>query len=102
VKPNNSFPPFDFDAVPMWLEPRLWNENIDLKLRWLRFLVLYTISTLVNMLLVFGPVAVFLGTKDLLITSCLWLITSLPGGLILGLCAWRDFSKRVYLEQLQK
>jgi len=85
--------PFNFDAIPVWIFPDLWDETKKVRLRGLYFVLLYTISVLVFLaiFMLFGAI-IFSRSIGLM----LWfaLIISLPIGGIVGLGSWWDFTQR--------
>ena len=95
MKPDTNPPGtfFNFDAIPMWLYPDVWDETKRVRLRGLWFVLLYALS-----LLVFFALFMFFGAIIFSrpIRSMLWfsLIIGVPGGAILGLSAWWDFTQR--------
>jgi hypothetical protein len=84
--------PFNFDAIPIWLYPDVWDEHKSVKLRGFWFLFLYTLSSLTFNGFIFLPIALFSGNwhKVFLI----WLMFGVVGGVIVGLAVWWDFTKR--------
>jgi hypothetical protein len=99
MKPDNSFPPFYPDAIPLYIEPDLWDETKPLRFRSLKFVVLYTLSTVINFLMVFVPVAFVSASRNssavdgILGTAIWWLLLSTPIGIWIGLGAWGDFAR---------
>jgi hypothetical protein len=94
MKPDtdHSGAPFDFNALPTWLYPDVWNENKSVKLRGLWFILLYTISTLLFTALVFVPIALYL--EAWFTPFVIWLILGFGWGPLIGLGVWWDFTKR--------
>jgi hypothetical protein len=84
--------PFNFDTIPVWLYADVWDENKLVKFRGLWFIVLYTISTLIFGCCVFLPIALFTGGWKPLVVMLL--IGGGIFGILTGLAAWWDFTKR--------
>lgn len=85
--------PYDFNKLPMWLYPDVWDETKHVRLRGLWFVLLYTLSGI----LFFGLVAFVLALispKPLALMLWFSLIFSVPIGSIMGLAAWWDFTRR--------
>ena len=95
MKPDTNPPGtiFNFDAITMWIYPDVWDENKEVKLRGLWFVFLYALTTCVFAALFFVPMAIFSGSW--LTIFLVWLMFALPGGVLLGLAVWWDFTKRV-------
>lgn len=96
--------PFNFDAIPLWLYPDVWDETKHVQLRGLWFVLLYSIS-----FMVFFSAFMFVGALifSRSIWSMLWfaLIISVPGGFIVGVASWWDFTyrrKKLLFEEAQK
>ena len=85
--------PFDFNYIPLKLQPDLWNEEKALSHRLLRFLGLYTISFAVGAALIFFPIGLFTGTAK--VPLFLWMISSISGGGIIGFLGWWTFGREV-------
>ena len=96
MKPNTTPPGafFNFDAIPLWLYPDLWDENKVVSHRGIWLVSLYTISFLAVFALVFGLIALFIGSQSFLTIFWIWLAVSTPCGLLSGIGALGDFSKR--------
>ncbi len=99
MKPDNNFPPFHADAIPLRLLPDLWDETKILKYRGLKFIALYTLSMAINFLLVFIPIGIYVyfgrinGLHMVVATIKWWLIISTPCGVLMGLAVWWDFTR---------
>ncbi len=91
--PDVSGMPYNFDTLPMWLLPSLWDEHKKVRLRGLWFVLLYTLSFLVFGALFAFPLAIIFG-KPLIATTYVWLSLCVPSGIILGFLAWWDFTRR--------
>lgn len=96
--------PYDFNAIPMWLYPDVWDETKQVRLRGLWFVLLYSISFLA-FFSVFMLIGALIFSRP--IWSMLWfaLIISVPIGGISGLASWWDFTrlhKKLLLEEAQK
>lgn len=106
MKPNGNAPgsPFNFDVIPAWLFPSLWDETKEIRLRGLWFVVLYTLS----LLIFFGVIALLLAvvfSKPVAVMARVWLFLGIPGGIIYGLATWWDFirlCKKNILEEARK
>jgi hypothetical protein len=102
--PDVSGVPFNFDAIPMWLYPDVWDETKQIRLRGLWFVLLYALSLLVFLALFMFFGAIIFSRP---IGPMLWfsLVIGVPGGAILGLSAWWDFTqrrKKLLLEKAQQ
>jgi len=99
MKPDNNFPPFNIDAIPLWLEPSLWDEEISLHHRGLKFITLYAVSTVINALMGFIPIACVSAYRSpnaidgVLSAVFWWLVLSTPVGLLMGFVGWWDFRR---------
>jgi hypothetical protein len=95
MKPDSSSPgvPFNFDAIPLWLKPDLWDETKVVRCRGLFFILLYTLSALVFVGIIAIPVGIYKGKDAAGTTALIWLALSLPGGVLLGLAACWDFNR---------
>jgi len=91
INPPGTF--FNFDAIPMWIYPDVWDETKKVRFRGLWFVSLYALS-----FLVFFAMFMFLGGVifSRSIGLMLWfaLIIGVPGGAIIGVGAWWDFTRR--------
>ncbi|MES2741713.1 MAG: hypothetical protein V4754_12280 [Pseudomonadota bacterium] len=94
MKPDSNPPgsPFDFDAIPLWMKPDLWNEKKIVRYRGCYFIFLYSLSTLIFASFIFVPIGIYQGSNMIYTTIAVWICTSLPWGLIIGVLAWRDFA----------
>ena len=54
--------PFDFNYIPLKLQPNLWDEKQVLPYRAFRFVYLYVISFAAGAALIFFPIGLFTGT----------------------------------------
>lgn len=91
--PDVSGVPFNFDAIPMWLYPDVWDETKQVRLRGLWFVLLYTLSALIFT----GVVAIFLAlifSKSMTVMAIGGLFFGGLGGIVIGLSAWWDFTHR--------
>lgn len=91
--PNVSGIPYNFDTLPIWLFPSLWDETKKVGLRGLWFVILYTLSTLIVGALVFFPLAIIF-SKPIISMAWSWILICSPSGFILGLSAWWDFTRK--------
>jgi hypothetical protein len=93
LKPDSNSPgiPFNFDAIPLWLKPDLWDETKAVRCRGLFFVALYTLSAAVFVAIIAVPVGIYKGKHMIGTTALIWLAFSFPGGILLGLAAWWDF-----------
>lgn len=95
--------PFNFDAIPMWLYPDVWDETKQVRLRGLWFVLLYALSYLVffSTLMIIGAL---IFSRP--IWSMLWFsLISVSAGSLMGLASWWDFTRRrkkLLLEEAQK
>jgi len=102
MKPDGKVPPFNLDAIPLWICPDLFDETKDVQYRELRIVSLYCVSMLAHELMIFGPLAIYMAfgqgnrAKGALLV---WLAVGVPFGLLLGLGMWWDFHK--YVKQRQ-
>lgn len=91
--PDVSGMPYNFDKLPLWLFPSLWDETKQVRLRGLWFMLLYALSleVFLGMFAFFGAI---IFSRP--ISSMLWftLIFSILGGSIIGLFNWLDFTRR--------
>ncbi len=85
MKPDSTPPgvPFNFDAIPLWLKPDLWDESKTVRCRGLLFIVLYTLSVAAFMAILAVPAGIYKGADMMLTTVLLWLALSLPGGVLM-------------------
>lgn len=95
MKPDSNPPgvPFNFDVIPLWLKPDLWDETKDVCCRGLLFIALYTISVATFAAIIFVPIAFYKGTHAVGTTALVWLALSLPVGVLVGLAGWWDFTR---------
>ena len=96
MKPDSTAPgiPFNFDAIPIWLKPDLWDETKVVRYRGLLFILLYTLSAAACVAIIFVPIGFYKGRYAMGTTALIWFFLSLPGGLFVGLAAWWDFVRR--------
>ena len=85
---------FDFDAIPLWLKPDLWDETKNVPYRGLLFVVLYILSVAVFFAIIFVPAGIYKGKNMMGTTALIWLAFSCPWGLLIGLLTWWDFVRR--------
>lgn len=96
MKPNNIIPPFNFDAIPLYFEPSLWDETKPLRYRGFKFVVLYTLSIGVHSLLIFAIGVLIRSFRDFKPIEGLgiwWLLVSVLAGILMGLLGWWDFTR---------
>jgi hypothetical protein len=94
--PNNRVPPFNLDAIPLWLYPKVFDTAMKVSNRGIWFVFLYLLSMLLNTLIFFGPLALYKGWGNIhgaMATIWVWLAVSIPFGILLGLAVWWDFYK---------
>lgn len=93
MKPDSTPPgsPFNFDAIPLWLKPDLWDETKAVRCRGLFFILLYTLSVAAFGTILAVPVGIYKGADMAGTTALLWLTLSLCFGIPLGLAVWWDF-----------
>ena len=99
MKRDPTSAPFNFEAIPYWLEPDLSDETKQVSYRAFKFVALYLLSTTINFLIVFVPIFIYVGLDGFKGVSAWWvipmwwLILSAPWGILLGLLAWLDFTR---------
>lgn len=96
--------PYDFNAIPMWIYPDVWDETKQIRLRGLWFVVLDTISFLIFIAIFIFPGALIFD-KSLIAAAWVWIFIGIPFGLISGLASWWDFTrlhKKMLLEEARK
>lgn len=103
MKPRGNAPgtPFNFDSIPAWLLPDLWNEEKEVRFRGLLFVLLYTLSVLAF----FGLFVLLLSlvfSKPVAVMAWVWLYLGIPGGVIYGLANWSDFIRLRKIASLKK
>lgn len=94
---NKGGEPFNFNRIPLWLYPDLFEEDKTVAYRGCWFVLLYLISTLVNTLLVFGPISIamlFGGGNGASVALYIWLAIGSPFGIFIGILMWRDFNQQ--------
>ena len=91
--PDVSGVPFNINAIPMSIYPDVWDETQKIRLRGLWFVLLYLLSFLVFGALFLFPLALIFG-KPMLMTTWVWLFLCVPFGVIIGLAAWWDFTRK--------
>ena len=99
MKPNSNYPGsiFNFDAIPVWIQPDLWDETKTLRFRGLWFVLLYALSMATFSALIFVPIGIYFaysGSNDPKVTLVLWLVTTVVLGSLLGLATWWDFARK--------
>lgn len=95
MKPENKFPPFNADVIPLWVHPELFDENKYVSNRGWRFVGLYVLSVLAISLLLMGPLALYAGNPGYKTILSFWLAIGVSGGVGVGLFTWRDFNREV-------
>ena len=96
MTPDGKVPPFNLDALPLWLYPNISDETKEVANRGGWFVLLYTLSMLFNGLVVFGPIALYMafgGWRGMVVTLAVWVTVSVPVGIIVGLAAWWDYRR---------
>lgn len=95
MKPDStpSGVPFNFDTIPLWLKPDLWDETKIVRCRSLLFIALYTLSAAAFVAIILIPIGIYKGHGTYGTTAIIWLVLSLLGGILLGLAACWDFSR---------
>lgn len=101
MKPDNSVPgyPFDFDAIPRWIEPDLFDFNASISWQKTKIISLYALSCAIG-----GAWGLFLGylliglihefTKEWAFAFfVLWAIASAVLAPLFGFAAFWDFTK---------
>lgn len=110
MKRDPTSAPFNFEAIPHWLEPELWDETKCVQHRGLKFIGLYTLSAAINSLIVFVPIFIYVGADGFKgvsvwwVIPMWWLLLSTPWGILIGLLSWWDFTRacRKLAKQKQK
>ena len=94
MKPNSTPPgvPFNFDTIPLWVRPDLWDEATNVKYRGLWFVCLYTMSLGTFAAMIFFPLGLFFA-KPVIVTTVVWLTLSIVTGIPFGLAVWWDFTR---------
>lgn len=85
--------PFDFNYIPLKLQPNLWDEKQVLPYRAFRFVYLYVISFAAGAALIFFPIGLFTGT--VIAPFVMWAICSVFGGAGIGLLGWWTFCREI-------
>lgn len=95
MKPNGNPPGlfFNFDAIAQLICPNLWNEEVDIKFRWLLFLLCYTTAALTFMSIIILPISLIFDRSFVLGLKIIFL-TGVPCGIGMGYFDWRDFQRR--------
>jgi hypothetical protein len=96
MKPDNKVPPFNLDALPLWLYPDIFDETKDIANRGGWFVFLYSLSMLLNSFFLFGAIALYMafgGRQNILVTLAVWLAVSIPTGILIGLAVWWDYRR---------
>lgn len=95
LKPSGNAPgsPFDFDVIPIWICPGLWDETKEIHLRGFLFVVLYTLSVVVFFAICM-VVIVLLFSRPIGLVLWFSQFIALPLGVIYGLATWWDFTRR--------
>lgn len=82
----------------MWLYPEVFDETKEVAYRGGWFVFLYVLSTVLNGLILFGPVGLYMATGNLhsvIATVAIWLAVCVPWGIIIGLATWWDYTREV-------
>ena len=85
--------PFNFNAIPMWLYPDVWDETKQMRLRGLWFVLLYSLSALIFTCVVAISLALIF-SKPMKVMAVVGLFFGGLGGIVIGLSAWWDFTRR--------
>jgi lysylphosphatidylglycerol synthetase-like protein (DUF2156 family) len=90
IKPDSNVPgaPYNFDAIPVWLKPVLWNETKNIRFRGLLFVLLYTLSAAAFAAIIFVPVGFYKERDAAGVTALIWLVLSLCLGIPYALAVW--------------
>jgi hypothetical protein len=91
--PDVSGTPFNFDAIPMWLYPDVWDEAQQVRLRGLWFVLLYVLSTLF-FTEVIALILALVFSKSIVVMAVWGVGFGILGGVLIGLSAWFDFVHR--------
>jgi hypothetical protein len=89
--PKNPGLPFNFDTIPLWLKPDLWDESSSVRFRGLFFVVLYTISMGAFDAIILIPVWIYKGAEAGGVTIAVWFCLTIVAGVPIGLGCWWDF-----------
>lgn len=85
--------PFNFDTLPLWLKPDLWDKGKNVPFRGMFFVLLYTLSFAVFAALLFVPAGIYMGADMAITTAVVWISLSVFSGSIIGLACWWDFAR---------
>ena len=103
MKKDPTSAPFNYEAIPHWLEPDLCDETKAIRFRFLKFIALYTLSVLANALIIYIPIVIYKclgglgglgglsGLKSLMLW---WIILSTFGGVFIGMGGYMDFKRK--------
>jgi hypothetical protein len=95
MKPRTNVPgiPFNFDYLPLLIEPNLWDESQSVSWRGPKLVLLYALSMGVAGGLIFVPLLLWArghGNSGIVLVV-MWAIQVVLLGGGFGLVAWRDF-----------
>jgi hypothetical protein len=96
MTPDCKVPPFNLDALPLWLHPDIFDETKDVANRGGWFVLLYTLSMLLNSFFIFGPMALYMafgGGNGMVVALAIWVSASVPAGILIGLAVWWDYRR---------
>lgn len=85
--------PFNSHAIPLWLYPDVWDETKPIRLRGLWFVLLYALSFLV-LIASFMFIGALIFSRPLGLMLWFSLVIGIPGGGVIGLGNWWDFTRR--------
>ena len=98
-KSDYSLAPFVFDAIPLWIEPKLLDPGADIPYRLFKIFLFFALSMALQMgvacLILLGVVSVFRGFSASSAWVCffIWAISGLLFGVLLGFAEVWDFTK---------
>lgn len=104
MKPDTNYPGsvFNFDAIPYWVKPELWDREKSVHCRGLQFVLLYILSTALFVTFFAIPIGIYLGIEHVQVTVGIWLALTLISGTLIGLGVWWDFIRECRKLALQE
>jgi hypothetical protein len=92
--PDVSGVPFNFDTIPLWLYPDIWDETKQVRCRGLWFVVLYMLSVMVFFAIVGIAASLIFAVRTIPAMLMFAFFAGGLGGVLFGLSEWRDFVVR--------
>ncbi len=92
IETDHSGVPYNFDVIPNWILPEMYDKKKAMPFRGLWFVLLYALSTTIFGGLLFIPLALFSGKWA--VPLVLWSIFGFGGGALIGFAKWWDFSRK--------